>query len=236
MKFSTIVFILAILPFICSAQHSDVRPLENFVNIDFEGYGELVLIQGENPSIEIKTDGHRRSLRHVNTEVKNGTLYIDQDYDDRYDWYQFRKNDVFITLYITYSHLESLELEGKINVISDKSIHANRLEMDFEGYITGDLEFDCKELIIESSGFAHIDLFGKTDFLEIDHQGIGRIDALDLQSISCVANVEGRASLYVNATGELEAESNGFSKILYRGRPDKIDIDRSTFSKVKRYH
>ncbi len=230
-----ILAILLFIPFLSHANYSEIREVENFTKIDFEGYGELVLISGTAPSVELETDGHRRSLRHIYTKVKNETLYIDQEVHRSYNWFDFRKSDIFVTIYVTYVELESVDLEGKINVISDKVIQANRFEMDLEGYITGDLEFDTNELIIDSEGFTHLDIFGKTNLFDVDHEGIGRIDALDLESSSCVASVEGRASIYVNATDELEADSNGFSKIMYRGRPERIDFDRSAFSKIRRY-
>ena len=230
-----IITFLSILPFLANATHSEVRKLEHFTKIDFEGYGELVLIKGDAPSVELETNGHRRSLRQVFTEVKNETLYIDQDFDRRYDWYEFRRHDMYVTLYVTYVNLESIDLEGKINVITDNPIQVNHFDMDIEGFITGDLEFDVNELSIDSEGFVHLDIFGKTVQLDIEHEGIGRIDALDLESETCIAAVEGKATFYVNATSELIADSSGFSKIMYRGRPDKLDIDRSTFSRVRRY-
>ncbi len=231
----TIYSILTCLLFTVSftfAQDDVVCDIPAFSKIDFEGNGELILIQGDEHCVEIDTREYHHIDRIV-TEVRGNTLHIyyNEDYYDTWSMIFERFPKMYVT--VTYQNLDEIEVEGKVKIIGNDPIRAEEIELDFTGFITGELELYAQHIELDTEGYTKMDLYGETKSQEICMEGMGRIDASELQAAISEVDLEGRVTLRINTTEELDADVSGLSNIYYKGKPQRRNIDRDGFVRVR---
>lgn len=166
------VFSLAVL-FTAHAQYSEIRPLEEFDAIDFDGNARIYFEIGDTPSIRIQTK-EEHYLEEFISEVNHGTLRLGFENE----WGNKRK----IRLIITHTgNINKMDMDGFVHMISYDPIIGSDLNLKGDGFIKGDLEVDVEDLLIDVDGFIQLTVYGKADHTELELDGFGKIDAQDLE-------------------------------------------------------
>lgn len=226
-----ILFLLLISPSVF-AQQIDVRKLAPFDKIQFEGWGNVFLIPGQEEVVEIESKDDL-PVTEVRTEVRGNTLYIQYRKNDEEIW----KTDPKVNIHITYRTLEAFDAIGVVNLATESPLVAERFRLHMEGTGKKNLEVDVEDLDVTVEGITKMKLSGKAHHQNIVFDGMGKIWAEDLITHTTIAEVNGTGNLYVHATEKLVAEANGFgAKIRYAGNPSQKDIDKAGFVSVRSIH
>ncbi len=210
-------------------QQIDVRKVDSFRNIEFEGWGNVYLIPGDEELVEIESDDDL-PVTEVLTKVQGNTLYIQYRVDDE----NIMGTEPKINVHITYRKLERIDAIGLVNVATESPIVGRELRIHVEGLGKKYLEVEVNDLDVSVEGVAKMRLTGRADRQHILFDGIGKIWAEDLVTRTTTAEINGTGNLYVHATERLSAEVNGFgSKIRYKGNPKEKDFEKAGFVSVR---
>lgn len=186
--------------------------IENFDKIKLDGAFFVELSQKDAPKLIIKTSEYH----HENLKIqdKNGTLDIESKLKN------ITSNE--IKLLITFNQLESIEIEGGVNLNTEGYLTFDEFNIDVEGGANINMELTANRIIAKIEGGVNMDLKGRTDYFKFSTEGASNIDAdhLEARHVKCSVTGVGNASVY--ATEKLDAYLEGLGKIGYRGDP-KID-------------
>lgn len=127
--------------------------------------------------------------------------------------------DIKLGTFVKLNGLQ-VKLDGSGDIKSDGPLEVlGTANIELEG--SGDIELTLKasetNAILEGSGDIKLD--GTTSKLAVSLDGSGDIKAYDLESLNCVASVEGAGDIRVSASKKLEASVDGSGNISYRGEP-----------------
>ncbi len=208
------------------------RNVGSFTELDLEGNCDLYLIKGDSCSVEIDARNNYNDYRII-TKVRGNTLCV--YYED--DWFMdrgsFFRPFPRYSIYITYTELDEIDLEGRIRLNVDAPLEADDLEIDMSGYITGEFTVNAKHLELDTEGFVRLRVDGETVSQEIYMEGLGRIDARDLFTDFCRVDIDGSTTLDIYVREELDADIGGVSTLNYSGEPIHKRIDRDGWVRVR---
>ena len=169
------------------AQYNETRKLSDFNKIKFEGRAKIYLIQDDNASVKIETK-RESYLEEFKTEVRNGTLYLGFEDD--------RDNDRRIKLYVSHTgNVEDIDLSGFVTLITNDPLTEERLNIDADGFIKGNIDVAVDRLNIDTNGFVSFTVSGKANTARLEVNGFGRINAKELD------------------TKKVKKEANGFTGV-----------------------
>lgn len=211
------------------AQQIDVREIPSFNKIQFEGWGNVLLIPGNHEMIEIESNDDL-PVEEVKTRVQGNTLYIQYRKDDENIWNMNPK----INIHITYRTLASFDAIGVVNLATESTLIAERFNLHIEGTGKKNLNIEVEDLDVSIEGITKMKLSGKAYNHHLVFDGMGKVWAEDLITHTTIAEVNGTGNLYVHATDKLVAEANGFgAKIRYAGNPQHTELDKAGFVSVR---
>ena len=201
----------------------DRRALEAYTKIDISGEYSIILQQSATPEMWIETDQNLLSL--IKTEVKGNTLHINSEEElDASDG---------ITLVISYTDLEELEIGGAVKLRAEEVIKSEKLKIDISGAGWVELELEAEEIKLQLSGASSVTLSGDCEQLEVEMSGAGSLDAYDLHSQNCSVDLSGIGGAKVYATDNLEASVSGVGNVRYKGDPRNLKRSVSGLGNVE---
>ena len=177
-------------------KRAEKREVGQFQSIDVQGATRLEVTVGSPASVEL--EGRERFLKHLTTEVREGTLFIQSK---RHDWVSIGTTQP-VTIHITVPTLTSVRLAGGNNV-------------DLRG-------FDGGALSLRLEGAANVDGSGRLDELSVFMAGAGHADLGKLLAKSIKVTVAGVGSVFVHPEESLDATMNGVGAIFYAGSPRNV--------------
>ena len=192
---------------------SEKRLVAEFTDIRLTGNYEIGLKKGPKGQIVIVTDSNL--LEYIETEVNNEVLTVENS----------RKitSEEGIKIYITYQDLHSIKSVGASVIKSESPILTDRFELELPGAGLVDLEVDVRDLEVMLAGAGSMKLKGRADNQSISLNGVGNLEAFDLESQSCEVTVSGMGGVEINVKENLNARVNGVGSIRYRGNPHTVD-------------
>ncbi|MBN2636521.1 MAG: DUF2807 domain-containing protein [Prolixibacteraceae bacterium] len=209
------IFFALFLPIITMAQNDknwDSKDYQTgeFTKIYLEGGFKVVLIQGNDCELTVKTT-NVDAFNDLTVRNENGKLNIVLDREF------FRYNRV--NLYITFSDLEALEIEGGVNLETYGYIDVEDFAMHVEGGAKVELELKADNIEIEGEGGFLFELDGVTENFNVKISGAGHVDADDLKAQNVDFKVEGFGTGNVHAVDQLNAHIEGVGRLRYKGNP-----------------
>lgn len=190
---------------------SEERVVPTFTNVDMSGSYNVVITQDTFQKVVVKTDDN--IMPDVRTDVENGTLRI---YFSNHHW---NYDPTFMTVYITSSHIEDLNLSGSGNITSTNELIANTPEYNISGSGNIDVAVNSQAVKTNISGSGDITLAGSAPGSTHKISGSGNIRALNLDSDFVTVNISGSGDAYVNADSTLNVTISGSGKVRYTGNP-----------------
>jgi hypothetical protein len=192
---------------------SEKRMINTFTEIQLTGNYEIGLKKGPEGQLVLVTDGNL--LEFIHSEVVNGVLIIENSK-------KIRSNDG-IKIYITYQELAGIKSVGASIIKTENTIVANRFKMDIPGAGIIDLEVDVNDLEVTLTGAGLVKLKGRAVNQMVSLNGVGSLEAFDLESRSCKVTVSGMGKAEINVKENLNARVIGIGSIKYRGSPTTVD-------------
>jgi hypothetical protein len=204
--------------------HYDGTP---FKKLDISGAYKVVLKNGENYKVVLEGDKDE-DLDRVTLKVKNETLYIGMERQDRW------RSRESVTIYITTPVLEGVDISGAVNLKSEDTFKSNKFIMEISGAGSVHMNLDVNDLRAEISGAGNVVLKGRATKQRIELSGAGSYKAMELESEDVVAESSGAGSVQVYASKSIKAESSGAGSVRYRGEPERVNISSSGAGSVKK--
>lgn len=204
-----------------SAPRTEERDVaSSFDTIDFEGWGELVIKEGEDYEVEVS--GSRDMLDRLRTDVRGDTLRIYQESNTQIYFFGIPNDELKVT--VTLPGLRGLELDGAGQVTLD-GIESESLEIELGGAgdVSGDVDVD--ELAIVLSGAGTVALEGRADVQDIELSGLGSFDGSELEGRDGSVRMSGAGSATMWVTQALEVDLSGLGTVEYYGDPE-VDVKR----------
>lgn len=203
---------LFILTITLSAQEMESRALPFFNKISYEGHGSIFLEPSDKSEIKIQ-DSERYSADHVRAEVRGETLYI---------WYDFETGHITpldhhrIDIYVYYPELEKLSLTGEIRVDAINPVVGDHFVLTAEGKIDLRLPLEVEHFDAKLAGEMSVSFSGKATHENIDFEGRGTVNTLELHATSANITTDGIGAIYLPYIESVNAVATGTSTIKYQ--------------------
>jgi len=192
------------------------------MKIHFKDFGELILIQGDQPSLTIEAD--EEILSELTAEVRDDKLVLGIEND----WFSrlgkvissvFSSTEYKVVYTLTCVDLDEIKISGKCNLVCD-SLEVDDLSLRVSGL--GNLSFthlDCDLLDVVISGRGEFTAAGRADQQQVRISGSGEYEAPHLasQSVQIVISGQGKATLSV--VDSLDITISGLGQVDYYGQP-----------------
>lgn len=192
MKTLVMIGLLAIAPLAFAAQ--DTRELPEFTSISAKGVFKLVVTAGQPQSVVLSADDG--ALPNVTTSVVDGELVIGMPKKGN-SW-----SGEKLSITIGMQQLKKLQIEG----VGGTTLNA----------LAGD------EFTLRFQGVGHLTANGKVQRFVLKAEGVGGVNARNLEAQLVDASVEGVGSVSVRATESLKARVEGIGSLTYYGKPTKV--------------
>jgi len=183
--------------------------IQPFTKIYLEGAFKVILEQGPQSGLRIKTDEDNFKYIDVQSDTQSLSLKIVKkhfDFDE-------------LTLYITFKDLEKLEIQGGISLETKGYVNLKDFFLHVEGGATVEMNMKANKLRVIGEGGVKFEFDGIADELDATISGAGYLDAIDLKTKNSDIKIEGVGAGSVYATESLNATISGVGKIRYKGDP-----------------
>ncbi|MDX9864207.1 MAG: head GIN domain-containing protein [Anaerolineaceae bacterium] len=193
---------------------TETRQVSGYDAIEVEGFGKLIITQGDNESLEIEAEDN--ILPHITTKVRSGTLRI--GYDEK-GWRSTILPTSPVTFYIEVKDLNRIDLSGAADIQMDE-LQTTRLDLDVSG--AGNVEIDnlqAQHLNVIYSGAGECKLGGEVQEQEVQVSGLGNYQAAALKSQTASVSLSGAGNMKVWAEDSLNIEVSGAGSVEYWGNP-----------------
>ncbi len=190
----------------------EVRPVANFTEISVRNAIKLVLKQGDEQHIVVRTDSNLQDK--IKTEVKNGVLKIYARGGRSYT-----EQEVVVTL----KDLQKLRVSGAADAIG-KGLKFEDFTLSSSGAAEVRLtDFRAKSLYVGASGAANIRVEGNCDELEVKASGSADTKLYKLSANTVKVEASGAADVEVTALSSIDARASGAADVNYSGNPTVIN-------------
>ena len=205
------LFASPVMPVQQSWDDKDTRTynIQPFTKIYLEGAFKVVLEQGSQSGLRIKTDEDNFKYIDVQSDTQSLSLKIIKK---RFDFDE-------LILYITFADLEKLEIQGGISLETKGYVDLKDFYLHVEGGATVEINMKANKVKVIGEGGVKFEFDGIADELDATISGAGYLDAIDLKTKSCDVRIEGVGAGSVYATESLNATISGVGKIRYKGEP-----------------
>jgi hypothetical protein len=205
------LFASPVTPVPQSWDDSDTRTytVQPFSKIHLEGTFKVILEQGEQSGLRIKTDADNFKYIDVNSDSQSLSLKITKkhfDFDE-------------LILYISFKELEELYIEGGISLDTKGYIDLKDFYLHVEGGASIEMNLKANKVKVVGQGGVKLEFDGVADLLDATLSGAGYLDAIDLKTKETDIRIEGVGAGSVYATDILNATISGVGKIRYKGEP-----------------
>jgi hypothetical protein len=221
LRFTSLIFALGLLvsklfaatnsPVYEPLNDNDTRiyKVQPFTKIYLEGGYKVVLEQGAQPGLQIKTDEDNFKYIDVQSDAESLNLKIKKKH------FNFDE----LVLYITFKDLEKLEIEGGISLETKGYVELKDFYLHVSGGANIEMNLKASKLKVMGEGGVKFEFDGIADELDATISGAGYLDAIDLKTKRTDCKIEGACAASVYATEFLNATISGVGKIRYKGDP-----------------
>lgn len=190
---------------------SDTRTykVQPFTKIYLEGGFKVILEQGSQPGLRIKTDEENFQYINVQSDSQSLNLKITKkhfDFDE-------------LVLYITFKDLETLDIQGGISLETKGYVDLKDFYLHVAGGANIEMNMKANNIRLIGEGGVKIEFDGVANELNANISGAGFLNASELKTKRTDCRIEGACAASVYATEMLNAAISGVGKINYKGNP-----------------
>jgi hypothetical protein len=181
---------------------TETRDVRDFKAVDVSGIFQVEIVAQKDFGVQVEADDNL--LQYITTEVNGGVLEISTS--------KRIKSSNGLKVRVSAPDISKLEVSG-VAKVSLSNLKNNGLEL-------------------ETSGASKVNLAGETDKLVIDVSGASNIDAENLKTRAASVDASGASKVAVFATGTVETDASGASRITYTGGATNVVKKTSGASSV----
>ncbi len=200
----------------------EFRSLKKFTGIQAGGSFDIMLVQGDEPSLIIEAD--ENLMDFIRTEVVGQTLKLSTE--ARF------LNISKLKVTIVFDQLNDIRLSGAARLRTADPLQSRNIDLRMSGASTASIELYAGDLDARLSGASKLQLVGKVEELEGRLSGSSRLQAYDTELEECSLRTSGASKAEVLVTEELDFRGSGSSTVYYKGSPSKISTKTSGASSV----
>jgi hypothetical protein len=186
-----------------------VRSVTAFTGIDVSSAFKVYLTQGTTNSVTVEAD--ENLLQYIETKVEGNTLVV----RCTKPIYHADKRNV----YITFVNLNSIEISGAVDLVTQGKITGTELELGCSGASDVEMELGYSRVKIDCSGASKLKLSGTSENVSIGFSGASELHAYDFIVDNMEMDISGAGEANVNVTKNLRADISGAGEVRYKGTP-----------------
>ncbi len=205
---------------------SQRRAVTTFDKIEINGVFNVFLSQGEKEEVRVETDENIQPL--ILTTVENNVLSVRMR--DSASIGKIKK----INVYIAFHQLQKIASNGVGKLTCENTLKVDKLDLDFNGVGISSLKVEGNILNISSEIVGALKLAGNMKEVNINHSGLGVIQAFDLKSEKLTLDADGIGAADVYASRQLNVNSRGVGVVRYKGNPETTNIKNEGIGKVEK--
>ncbi|WP_346862610.1 head GIN domain-containing protein [uncultured Draconibacterium sp.] len=207
-----IIFVGTNTVFAGNMDQSEVRTIESFNSINVSDGIDLFLSMGETEKLSVTANG--AAIDDVKTEIKDGTLYIFLEKNDR-----FKKNKKkALKVYVTATELNAIEATSGADIRTETSLQGESLTVKSRSGSYLELSVFYTDLIVANSG-SDIKLSGKVKNFKAESNNGSELDAYNLEAQIGKLKAGSGSNIAAMVTDELYTRASNGSNIDYLGDP-----------------
>lgn len=183
--------------------------VQPFTKIHLEGAYKVILEQGSEPGLRIKTDEDNFKYIDVLSDSRSLSLKITKkhfDFDE-------------LILYITFKDLEKLVIEGGMSLETKGYVELKDFYLHVSGGANIEMNMKANDIKVIGEGGVKFEFDGIANSMDASISGAGYLNAIDLKTKKTDIKIEGVGTGSVYATDVLNATINGVGKVRYKGEP-----------------
>lgn len=187
------------------------QPLGFFHTVNLYGVGELYISQADEADFTVEAEP--KILPLINAYVKDQVLTIDMKNASEH-------SKAKISYYLKIKTLQA------VNAYSDSKISIDGLETKvfkislLSGFGEAQLKIDVTKLISKILGAGKMQVQGVADEQELDINGIGEFEGIQLKSKLATVNIDGSGIAKLNVADDLIVKIMGEGTVEYCGSPN----------------
>ncbi|HCS87232.1 MAG TPA: hypothetical protein DIW30_02015 [Bacteroidales bacterium] len=193
--------------------------VQPFTKIKVMGAACLQVSQADSCSVLVSD----KAPALLTTRVENETLFVET----------VENINSAPSLRITLPEWQECSVEGAAQILTDGTIHSDKLHISVEGAATLDADLDVKNLSMSVEGAAVSKLVGKAKSFRLSQDGMAVTHAASLVADVVNVSCDGMSVAEVLCTQKLIAEADGMSKILYSGSPADCNVTKDGMATIK---
>lgn len=192
---------------------SKSRKISNdFVRINASRGLDVYITKSKRISLEVEADENLHEL--IETEVRNGTLYITAS-----------KNIYSASakkIHLSVNHVNGINVNSGAEVYSENTFSTDKLVINASSGAHAKMDLKVDELTCESSSGSEIRITGETNYLKASSSSGSDIDAYELIAKSCKAQASSGSDIHVNVTESFDGNASSGADIQYKGNPEEV--------------
>lgn len=197
----------------------ETRPVDPFKSVVLEGFGQLVIQQGDQDALVIEAD--EDLISKISTKVIGETLQL----KIKREWFEGLVRGMGFFKYqhlkylITMKEIQRLDIAGSGQVRSEQ-LKTGQLAISVHGQ--GDIElenFFASQLSIEINGQGKMFISGEVKEQNIFVSGSGEVDLSQVKNQQSKVKITGNGTVKLSCDQELSVIISGLGKVYYSGSP-----------------
>lgn len=201
-------------------------PLQSFTSVESDIVGSIIYTQSS--KVSIQAEGDKELIDNLRVNEKNGVLKVTHVLKINI------KNKKKLTLYISSPTIVSIDSDGVGNWVMKGKVKADNLKIEFDG--VGNFEaFDLEsnKIKVDYEGVGNLSLGGSANFLVIESEGVGSVNAENMRAKNAIIKSSGVGSVKCYASESIDINNNGVGSVTYYGNPTVKNIKNSGIGKTK---
>lgn len=203
---------------------SKKRKISNdFVRISASRGLDVYITKSKNISLEVEADENLHEL--IETEVRNGTLYITATKNIRMA--SAKK------IHLSADHINEIQVNSGAEVYSENTFSSERLVLSVSSGAHAKMDLRVGDLTCESSSGAGMELRGEANTLSASSSSGGGISAYELKAKECIAKASSGADIKLNVSASFDGSATSGGNIKFKGNPEKIHKNNNSGGSVR---
>lgn len=181
---------------------------KNFDDISIGGVYEVDIQAGTKYSISLS--GKKAEMAHIDVYVKDGTLYLSHEKDNRKKKRKGHHDGVQAT--VTLPALNGLRVAGVAS-----------------GDVSG---VDADDFSLKVSGVAEVEIDGTCNSLSAKVSGVGELNAENFKCKNADVTLSGVGQMDVYASKSVDVTASGVGEVNVYGNPKEVSKSKAMFTQI----
>ena len=196
----------------------------DFVRIKASSGIDVYLTENGESGLVVEADENLHEL--IETEVKNGTLYI----GTKKNIWSARAKKVHVSV----EKLIELEVTSGAELTTENTLKADDLKIVATSGAEFNLHLNVNNLDCESSSGSNVNIDGEANNFKVSSSSGSVIDAFGLETLRCTAKASSGSNIKVSVDKSFDGNASTGANIQFKGNPEVINTNDSSGGNVRK--